>query len=409
MGPAHREALAALRWGLDEPAGFTMLTGAIGTGKTTLIHALLASASERVRIAYVSNPRLSFNEMLALIVSQIGAEPVSGGRLALLEAIGRIARANRVAIVFDEAQQLSDHALEDLRLLSQPQGREPYQVQILLVGQPELMRRLSEHHLRPINQRIAARASLTALSAAQTREYLEFRVRNAGGEPERILTPDAVRSLAARSRGIPRRIDVLGRNAMMIAYARGADRVQAGHVAEAADEYDGGHAAGTHWGLRAAGASAAIGLFAGAAMLLLPMRLSRPSPGAGGTARSASQVHTPTESAHSAQTFAADASPDHGLMDNKAGNWSLLEEAVRRSLRPSAVLRGVSGEDWVGASASGDGGEVIVREGDTLADIARRHLGPDLESGVKLLIAANPEIENADLIYPGQKIRLSQK
>lgn len=409
MGPAHREALAALQWGLDEPAGFTMLTGEAGTGKTTLIHALLASGNESVRIACVSNPRLSFDEMLALIVSQIGGEPVRGGRLGLLEAIGHVARVHRVAIVFDEAQQLSDYALEDLRLLSQAQGREAYKVQIILVGQTELVGRLSEHRLRQLSQRIGARASLPALNSSEVRGYLEFRLRDARGNPERILAADAIRLIAARSGGIPRRIDVLCRNAMMIAFARGTDRVQAEHVAEAAAEYDVVRSFRYRFKSWAAGAVVGIGLFAGAAMLLLNLHLSRPSTGAGETASSAVQVRMPVESAQADSTPTADQRGNYALSPNAAGNWSLID-TIRFDLPSIAALPDEVGPDSRRASAPADGvAEVTVREGDTLADIARRHLGSDTVAGVQLLVQANPQIEDADLIYPGQKLRLSSR
>ncbi len=404
MGPAHREAFAVLRWGLEEPAGFTMLTGEAGTGKTTLIHALLASADERVRIAHVPNPRLSFNEMLSLIAAQIGGEPERPDRLAHLGAIARAAEKNRVAIVFDEAQQLDDATMENLRLLSQPLGRAAYQVQIILVGQPELAERLAKHGLRQLNQRIGARASIPALSADDAREYVALRVRNAGGESERIFAPAAVRAIVALSGGIPRRIDVLCRNAMMIAFVRGLARVRPEHVAEAAAEYDG--TANRRWRPRiwTAGAVTAVGLFAGAAMLPLNLHLSRPSPGAGGTVRTQVEANARHEGAAPSGSASAVAE----TVSRDPLPWTLLGRDEDRGFHLSAFASGAGPEGFLVPAPQG-GGEVMVREGDSLAGIARRLYGPDVPEGVRLLMHANPQIEDADLIYPGQKIRLSPR
>lgn len=402
MGPAHREALAALRWGLEEPAGFTMLTGEAGTGKTTLIRALLASAGDHVRLAYVGNPGLSFDEMLSLIAGQIRGAAERPGRLAQLEAIALAAEKNRVAIVFDEAQQLDDLAMESLRLLSQPLGRAEFQVQIILVGQPELTQRLAKQNLRQLNQRIGARASIAALLPGEVREYMALRVRNVGGEAERIFTPAALHSIAALSRGIPRRIDVLCRNAMMIAFLRGALRVEAQHVAEAVAEYDGAANLSKPSWIRTAAVLSAVGILVGAAMLLPYRTLSRPSPGAGETARpeiAAQARRALGDPPASAPTTAAALSPD-------AAHWTLLGGEVLSNIDSNAFSSAVSG-DTAGATESS--GAVVVREGDSLADIARRHLGPDVLDGVRVLMQANPQIENADLIFPGQKIRLSSR
>ena len=139
LSAGHREGLAALEWGLREPSGFTMLVGEIGAGKTTLIYSLLAARHQGVRSAWVANPRLSFNEMLRQILGQLGvSQPDTSDKLALLQAfdaqLASLGPDECVAVIIDEAQDLSDDALEDLRLLSNFQSLERRRWQIVLVG-----------------------------------------------------------------------------------------------------------------------------------------------------------------------------------------------------------------------------------------------------------------------------------
>src|SRR5271166_794123 len=141
LGAGHRKALAALEWGLDEPTGFTLLTGEVGTGKTTLIDALMTTRREQIRIARIQDPRLSFEEMLADILAQFGAVTEGQSRSALTRALARAGETQRSVVIVDEAQSLSDSLLEDLRLLSNVASGS---LKLILVGQPELSSRLAQ-------------------------------------------------------------------------------------------------------------------------------------------------------------------------------------------------------------------------------------------------------------------------
>ena len=240
LSAGHREGLAALQWGLREPSGFTMLVGEIGTGKTTLIHSLLEERHEGVRIASVSNPKLSFEEMLRVIAGQLGATPAGTGKLELIQALdGFLAtQPEQVALILDEAQDISDETLEELRLLSNSQTAGQRRLQMVLVGQLELARRLARPELRQLNQRIGARALLPTLRPAEVRDYVEYRLRAYHGDIRRLFRRAALRELARSSAGIPRRINVLCHNALLLAYAQRAARVGAAHMREAARDYD---------------------------------------------------------------------------------------------------------------------------------------------------------------------------
>ena len=509
MSAGHREGLAALEWGLREPSGFTMLVGEIGTGKTTLIYSLLSGGHEGVRTAWVANPRITFEEMLRQVLGQLGAsQPEKSSKLTLLQAfdaqLASMGPSECVAVIIDEAQDLSDDALEDIRLLSNFQSLERRRLQIVLVGQIDLARRLSRPQLRQLNQRIGARALLPTLQGREIYEYIDYRIRSRGGDIDRLFTRGAIREITGGSGGIPRRINVLCHNSLFLAFADGARCVGEQHVRDATRDYD--HLLANEASMpakMAASASAAIQSAstamrsAGASMRsaatrsatpavanIVPTRAAAPEASSAPAVRTGSSKRRVRAMVVSfflalcvvgiagagfaelqlarhdlpalAQRFASQAARLKTLIvserqasqptgseqdkvssvpnaneskNGRTASFSKAGRSVRKkrqpetSIAPDALplkasppvtlssIEKISAPAPEAAVREGNDREmpaptVLVRAGDSLCKIARKLYGSF--DDVNRLTAANPQIKDANVIYPGQTIRVQQ-
>jgi len=242
LSEGHRESAAALEWGLmHEPSGFTLLVGETGTGKTTLVMSILARKYDQIRTVYVSNPKLGFDGILHELIRQLGIEspPV---KFAMLEAFDHfvtgLERDERVVIVVDEAQSLDDEALEELRLFANRGRADQKQLGLVLVGQPQLLRRLMRPELRQFNDCIGARAVLNPLKREEALDYVEYWLNMCGSNAARVFSRGALAYIVGRSGGIPRRINLLCHNAMLIAYACGQREVDLRSARAAVAEYE---------------------------------------------------------------------------------------------------------------------------------------------------------------------------
>ena len=238
LSESHAEALAGLKLGLLERRGLMVLTGEVGTGKTTIVYSLLSRLDCRIETAYVSNTSLSFEDMIHTALRDLGSPSSSKDGLSLLESLNVFLEAcatdgKTAAIVIDEAQNLSDRTFEKLRLLLNFETYRAKLLQIVLAGQPELGDRLRSRGLRQLAERVAVRCSLDPLSSRDTRSYIDHRLKAVGGSSE-LFTRSALSLLVRRSHGIPRRVNILGHNAMIFAFGEGRMKVPRSLVAEAA-------------------------------------------------------------------------------------------------------------------------------------------------------------------------------
>ena len=239
LSPRHHEALAHLLYGTGESGGFVQLTGEVGTGKTTVIRTLLEQRMPEVDVALILNPRQTAPEFLQSICDELGVaytEPASPK--GLVDALNRHllathARNRRTVLIIDEAQNLSEDLLEQIRLLTNLETSKQKLLRIMLIGQPELDELLARPGLRQLSQRITARFHLTALSRDETHEYIAHRLRVAGGDAS-LFDAAAMRAVYRHSGGVPRLINVLCDRALLAAYGANEPRVRATRVAEAA-------------------------------------------------------------------------------------------------------------------------------------------------------------------------------
>ncbi len=276
----HREALAQLRWLVEGRKGFAVLTGAIGSGKTTLIRTLLREIDARTAVACVTNSRLTGVQLLFTVAREYGLAPetVTTGRVGLLEAIHRfliacLSEDRRVLLIVDEGQDLPLSTLEEIRLISNLETDTEKLIQILLVGQPELDASIDHPSLRQLRQRIALRFHLTALEEKDSTAYIEHRLRLAGPAHTARFTGRALSLIHRYARGIPRLINLAADRALLLGFTREERKIAARTVIDAIREVE-----GSGWTPAVAAAAAAEEAAAGGprrARIRLPFFMNR--------------------------------------------------------------------------------------------------------------------------------------
>ena len=234
----HREALAQLVYGVEQGKGFIVLTGEVGTGKTTLLHALLQKLDPSTAVAYVYNSTLPFDGLLEYALEDFGLSArgtTQAQRLFALNEflIERRRKGLKTVLIIDEAQNLSPETLEQVRLLSNFETPTAKLLQILLVGQPELVKKLQLPELRQLRQRIGLRCVIGPLTQDETREYIRTRLHIAGARDLHLFTDDAIRRIAAYAGGIPRVVSLVCDHCLLIGYADQERRIDRKIVDEA--------------------------------------------------------------------------------------------------------------------------------------------------------------------------------
>jgi len=241
----QREALSNLRYGLTTPRGLTLLIGEAGTGKTTLVQAMLGEVEEEtVECVLLSNPTLTRAEFYEFLADGFGLPAEwAGSKTQFLFELRRHLVAKREAGIFtglilDEAQSLPYELLEEVRLLSNIETPTEKLLNVVLAGQPELADRLNEANLRQLKQRISLRCELGTFTFQETGAYIAGRLRIAGGEPAKIFTREAVLAIHEASQGVPRTINVICDNALIGGFAMQEHPVTRALVDEVCRDFD---------------------------------------------------------------------------------------------------------------------------------------------------------------------------
>ncbi|MBI2441870.1 MAG: AAA family ATPase [Lentisphaerae bacterium] len=241
----HREAFDHLIYGIEHRKGFIKLTGEVGSGKTTICRAVLSTLSPNVKTSLVLNPWLTENQLLRAILKDFGLTVKSRDRLSCLETLNtflleQLHQNNNVALIIDEAQDLTPAVLEQIRLLSNLETDQHKLLQIVLCGQPELRQRLAAPELRQLRQRITVRYHLFPLTEAELKQYIEHRLKLAGWPGGELFSNEAVHRVYNYSRGIPRLINAVCDVTLLAGYVAGVRRIDQEYVQKAIQQLEGG-------------------------------------------------------------------------------------------------------------------------------------------------------------------------
>ena len=241
MTEQHREALAHLLFGVGDEGGFILLTGEVGTGKTTICRSLLDRLPDNTDVAFIVNPRLSVDELLQSICDDLFIDyPANASIKDLVDGLNQFlltahASGRNTILIIDEAQNLADEVLEQLRLLTNLETNEKKLLQLILLGQPELNDKLSQISLRQLAQRVTARFHLKPLSESESIAYVQHRLYVAGYRGE-LFSKSALKCIHSQSAGVPRLVNVICDRAMLGAYAEGQSLIEFPVVLEACKE-----------------------------------------------------------------------------------------------------------------------------------------------------------------------------
>lgn len=226
----HREAFNHLLYGVRERKGFVQLTGEVGAGKTTICRAMLEKLNEEYETALILNPILDANGLMKAIAMEFGIDVQGKDRIDTLSAInlfllGLVEHGKDAVLIIDEAQDLTDELLEQVRLLSNLETDDQKLLQIVLMGQPELRDRLNAHNLRQLRQRITVRYHLKPLDRDEMLNYIQHRIHVSGGNGAPYFTRGAIWRVHRYTRGIPRLINALCDKCLLAGFVNQTEQI----------------------------------------------------------------------------------------------------------------------------------------------------------------------------------------
>jgi len=438
LGEKHKEALAILRYGVMERQGFVLLTGEVGTGKTTMVRALLASLDKNVKYVHLANPLLSPREFISYLIlsafeNKIHFKTKSEFLIGFEAFLTKIQQRNRhFLLVIDEAHKLSFDLLEEIRLLSNLETAEEKLISIFLVGQPELNDRLNEPRCRPLLQRISVRYHIPPLDVKETREYIITRLKKAGSKrAEEIFPGKTIDAIHQYSQGYPRMINILADNALLLGYSKGESKISPAMVKSCYQDLRlGGSEEKTNAGKKGAGQEAGPGdsvfkpwwkwavavlLIAGILAFLVVRYGDRilsgfvtasvepPKPRAEMVRAKAPMIESKPEKAAAQAAVPSAAEKQPPVVEEVEIE---LEVKQSRSSEPALERPGPSevraGPSEVQAEPAWQ--TIVVERGDTLGKLSSRIYGRSNDRVLDLIQKNNPGIRDPDLILPGQKL-----
>jgi len=240
LSETHKEALAVLRYGVVSDKSFLLLTGGVGTGKTTLIQTLVTLLSKPVRLCLISNPTMDKDEFFYYLASQLKL-PYDGNKAKLMVYLSKLLelchkKKEKVLLIFDEAHVIPVDLLEEIRLLSNQTGKFRNVLSIFLIGQPEMLKRLGTERLQPLKQRIGIRFHVESFTDKETVQYILSRLKKAGARRDTIFTEKAIDLIHKATNGNPRLINILSDHCLLSGYSSEQQSINEKIVRECAGE-----------------------------------------------------------------------------------------------------------------------------------------------------------------------------
>jgi general secretion pathway protein A len=237
----HEEALNTLLFAISERNGFAVITGEIGSGKTTVCRALLNRLDPSTKVSLVLNTHLGKKELLTTILDDLGIEYKTRSKTHIMRALNdylieQATKDNNVVVIIDEAQNLTPSVLEELRMLSNLETEKEKLIQLILMGQPELRKKLMSARLEQFSQRIVHYYHLQPLDAVETEEYIKHRLKKAGNTKGDLFTPNAVYEIFKYSKGTPRLINLACNNSLITGLVMEAKTINEKIAREAIEE-----------------------------------------------------------------------------------------------------------------------------------------------------------------------------
>ncbi len=427
MSPGHKEALAHLLYGLKEASGFVVITGEVGTGKTTILNAFLLKLPPRMPKVVIKNPHIKPENLYFLLGEAIGLPEEKRSRDHIAAYEDRLKEMGGAVLIVDESQGLSVDMLEEIRLLSNLETVNEKLVQIMLLGQQELNEKLKSQDLRQLKQRIGIKYHIPPLDSGETRDYIDHRLRVAGYEPKEkpLFTVSAMSEIFRHSKGYPRLINILCDNVLIAAFTDNVKQISAPLVRRVASELENSYSVKKGFKTPRTfqdGKTLVKRIWKPAAAVLLLLVLAAGGVSwylsSGGTAGS----NTMTDSSGkdqdllpssgeptSVQALPPDSGEGGALANAPASGQAPVSRAITENVGmpgdktpPEPAIPPTIREE----GPARKGAVLTIREGDTVAKLAADYYGRVDPQILKTIKAANPEISSIDRVHRGQKIFL---
>jgi general secretion pathway protein A len=384
LSPSHREALAAIIYGIEQRKGFIAIIGAVGVGKTTILRSYLETSEKKhLKIIYIFNTRLTFEELLKTIYQELGLHIESNDVLNMINKLYEVLieeykQSNTVVLIIDEAQNMPVDTLENLRMLSNLETSKDKLIQIVLVGQQEFEATLNLNRLRQLRQRLAIRSIILPLTRNESMEYVRFRLQKAGSNVTSVFTTEALKKITKKAKGIPRVLNILCDNALITGFGYRQKPVSKKIAQEIIRDFDGlEQRSFRRWWLSAASVMALLILGITAWFVLYKE-----------TYTGKVAVTVPREEKES----------DNAVRETKPTEKPVAQDN-QMELAPAKIeVLSVIGKSGPGVTTK------TVAPGDTLSKLAQKVYGNADTKVMKTIQQNNPQIADPNLIHAGSTI-----